>query len=419
MSLKSFLSSIFSSDSEAEVVQQSVSQMKTKVGTGYSTNTDTDECVSEALGLALKGIGSEDPDFVMVFASTNHDFKKMLDKVKEITGTSNISGCSTAGEFTQSQAGTGGISIMAIRSDTIKFKLTRSTNVNGRYKTIAEEAFRTYERESNEMKSKGFPNQTVLMLTDGLIPSKDDLTEIIYAKTGANVQLVGGAAADAVKFERTEVFCETDVLNNAIVFIKMFSKNKVGVGVMHGMKPDTEPMKVTKATGGKLQEINKRPAFEVYKEHAKSKGIDITPENAFGYMIHNEIGIKDLTFSKIRAPLSVNEDGSLNMAAEVPQGCMITIVSSSEAALLDAAKTAATEAKNNLQGGKAGAVLVFDCICRQTILGDSYIKEVKIISDILDSAPTSGFSTYGEIAKTPAKLNGFHNSTVVVCALPE
>lgn len=392
---------------------------KTKVGTGYSNNSNTEEGVSEALGEALKKIGSESVDFILVFASTNHDFKVMLEKIKEIADTDNIAGCSTAGEFYQGNAGTGGITIMAIRSDTIKFSLTKTTNVKNRYDIIASEAFRTYQKQSEDMKKQGFENQTVLVLTDGLMSSQDELTEIIYSKTGANVQLVGGAAADEVKFEKTSVFYKTDVLSNAIVFIKLFSINKVGVGVMHGMKPDTEPMKVTKASGGKLQEINKRPAFEVYKEHAKLKGIDITPENAFGYMIHNEIGIKDLTFSKIRAPLSVNEDGSLNMAAEVPQGCMITIVSSSKDALISAAKTAATEAKNNLKGGNASAVLVFDCICRQTILAEDYIKEVQTISEVLDSAPTIGFSTYGEIAKTPAKLNGFHNSTVVVCALPE
>lgn len=107
------------------------------------------------------------------------------------------------------------------------------------------------------------------------------------------------------------------------------------------------------------------------------------------------------------------------MAAEVPQGALVTIVQSGVQPLLKAASDAAKEAKDNLRGSKAAGVIVFDCICRQIILGDSYIKEAQTISEILDNNPTIGFSTYGEIAKTAGKLNGFHNGTVVVCALPE
>ena len=394
--------------------------MATKTGTGFSVNKNTDSAVSEAWKLASKKLDGKQAGFIFTFVSTSHDYKKVLEKIKGLSGTSNIVGCSTAGEFTESNASTGGLSIMAISSDSIRFSMEKVTDVkHENFKSIADSVFGNYKDEARKMLADGFQNQTIFVLTDGFMTNRDELIKDIYAKTGISSQLVGGSAGDDVKFTRTDVFFGTESLTNALVFVKAFSKNKIGVGVSHGMQPSSNAMRVTKSDGSKVYELDGKLALDVYKEHAKSKGIELTPENTSLYLINNELGIKDLTFQKIRAPISANPDGSLNMAGEVPQGAMVTIVESGVHPLLKAASDAAKEAKDNLKGSKAAGVIVFDCICRQIILGDDYIKEAQTISEILDNTPTIGFSTYGEIAKTAGKLNGFHNGTVVVCALPE
>jgi methyl-accepting chemotaxis protein len=68
-------------------------------------------------------------------------------------------------------------------------------------------------------------------------------------------------------------------------------------------------------------------------------------------------------------------------------------------------------------GAIAGAI-VFDCICRNLILGDEFHTAVKGISDELGGAPLAGYETYGEIALAAGDMSGFHNTTTVVLAFP-
>lgn len=63
----------------------------------------------------------------------------------------------------------------------------------------------------------------------------------------------------------------------------------------------------------------------------------------------------------------------------------------------------------------AGAV-VFDCICRNLILGDAFQSAVSAMHEELGGAPLAGFETYGEIALDAGDMSGFHNTTSVVLA---
>jgi methyl-accepting chemotaxis protein len=65
----------------------------------------------------------------------------------------------------------------------------------------------------------------------------------------------------------------------------------------------------------------------------------------------------------------------------------------------------------------AGAV-VFDCICRNLILGNEFRTAVRAMWDELGGAPLAGFETYGEIALQVGEMSGFHNTTTVVLAFP-
>jgi hypothetical protein len=63
-------------------------------------------------------------------------------------------------------------------------------------------------------------------------------------------------------------------------------------------------------------------------------------------------------------------------------------------------------------------VLVFSCFCRTLILGNDFKREVEAIRDVFPNTPIAGFVTYGEIARFNGRLDGYHNTTVVVAAIP-
>jgi methyl-accepting chemotaxis protein len=96
----------------------------------------------------------------------------------------------------------------------------------------------------------------------------------------------------------------------------------------------------------------------------------------------------------------------------------VCILDGSRRDLVAAAKRAAVEARDRLGGARAAGVLLFDCICRGAILGDEFDREVRAIREVFPKVPLAGFLTYGEIARYSGRLDGWHNTTAVVVAIP-
>ena len=86
--------------------------------------------------------------------------------------------------------------------------------------------------------------------------------------------------------------------------------------------------------------------------------------------------------------------------------------------MVSAAKRAAEEALKNLKGARASAVLLFDCVCRGMILDRGFGREIEAIQTVFPDVPVAGLLTYGEIARFKGRLDGWHNTTAVVAAIP-
>jgi len=122
--------------------------------------------------------------------------------------------------------------------------------------------------------------------------------------------------------------------------------------------------------------------------------------------------------SRARAPLAVRDDGAIVCAAEVPQGSMVSILSGEPEAMISAARVAAEEALVALEGRRAAGVILFDCVCRGSMLGPAFGREVDAVRAVFGDVPLAGFLTYGEIARRPGSQEGWHNATAVVVAVP-
>jgi methyl-accepting chemotaxis protein len=178
-------------------------------------------------------------------------------------------------------------------------------------------------------------------------------------------------------------------------------------------------MRVTRAEGNVVHELDGEPPFEVYRRHAAERGVQLTRDNAAPYMIGNELGIH--FFEKIaraRAPLSVGSDGSISCAAAIPRGSMVSILDGDPSSMVSAARAAAEEARDRVGGGAVAGVLLFDCICRGMILKEQFQREIDAVRGVFGDVPVAGFLTYGEIARYQGNLDGWHNATAVVAAIP-
>ena len=271
----------------------------------------------------------------------------------------------------------------------------------------------------------GYAHRTALMLLDPLAGRGEEAALLAATMLGEDVPLAGGAAGDDLKMREAWVACGAHAAVDSVVIALIFSKTPLGVGVCHGHRPLSPPLRVTKAEAGTVISVEGRPAWEVWKEHTRANALaagydldNLTPQAEGSFLLRYEAGLSAGDGYKIRAPLSRNADGSINFACGIPEGAVIRITESDGKSQLASAREAARRARARLGGGKVAGALVFDCICRNLILGDEFAQAVRGISDELGGVPLAGFETYGEIALDAGDLSGFHNTTSVVLAFP-
>jgi hypothetical protein len=173
--------------------------------------------------------------------------------------------------------------------------------------------------------------------------------------------------------------------------------------------------------------VDGRPAWDVWVETTRAAAAKgnrdpsrLTAEEVGAYLLTYEAGLDTgAAEMKIRAPLSKSETGALSFACGIPQGATIRITESVPRRQVESARKAARRARERMNDGEIAGALVFDCICRNLILGQEFQAAVKGISEELGGVPLAGYETYGEIALAAGDMSGFHNTTTVVLAFPK
>ncbi len=355
------------------------------------------------------------PALIAAFASPAADLAGTLSKLGARFPRAVVLGSTTSGEFTHEGDGSKTVAVFAISGD---YKVFAGMAVG-----LSESPERAVAAavEGQPHTVAGYPHRTNIVLLDALAGHGEEAALLLAASLG-DVPLVGGAAGDDLDMKKTVIGLGSRASSDAIVVASIFSKEKLGVGVCHGHRPLSEPLTVTKVNGSVVEEVNGRPAWDVWREltapRAKELGLD--PEASPGaYLLRFEAGLKIGSEFKVRAPLAPKPGGGILFATPVLEGTVIRIMESDATAQVESAVSAAKAARADVGGAPIAGALVFDCICRKLILGDDYVRALTGISSELGGAPLAGFETYGEIAMNWGDMSGFHNTTTVVLAFPK
>jgi len=388
------------------------------VSTAASAASDTRAAATEAVRAALSQLDGKKPAWGVLFVSPTRDLAAALNAARDATLGATLIACTTAGEITQDGLIHDGLAVMLVASDDTT-SVAYASGLKADPKAVANQLVADMPNLRRSATARGQRHLTTVLLTDGLSGTAEDLVADLHERSVGGAQIVGGAAGDEGKFKATHVGAAGQAGADAAAALHVFSEAPWGVGVNHGLRPTTKQMRVTKAQGSVVHEIDNQPAFEVYRRHAAERGVRLTRDNAGPYLIGNELGIH--FFDKIaraRAPLSAASDGSLQCAAEIPKGSLVSILDGEPTSMIEAARSAAEEAKKHLGGARAAGVLLFDCVCRGMILRHEFNREVAAVRSVFGDVPIAGFLTYGEIARYQGRLDGWHNATAVVAAIP-
>ena len=406
--------------------------MGTKFATGLSKGEDDVVTAKEAVLQAKAKLGGGRVDLSMVYCSSKYDYQKVVDVVRASTNKAPLIGCSSAGEFTEDKVEKGSIAVGLISSDEIKFFTAMAEGIREDPEVVVRSLANKLPDEV-----EGYPYLTAILLIDGLAGVGEEMAVLTsYAFDRVFVQkgrFVGGAAGDDLRYKETFVFSEDKVATNSACICLLASKIPLFSGVKHGHTPLSGPLKITKAKGNIVYEVEGKLPWEVWKKEtaqaAKKSGIDVeklkdTAEIA-QFFANHDLGLvteKEGEY-KIRWPTGINDDGSLNFSCGIAEGAVFRIMDGSNIEKqINSAEEAAREAMQSAENAgysDFAGILVFDCAVRQLMLGDRFAEAVDRFKKVLPGVPVLGWETYGEIRMEPGQFSGFHNTTSVVLVIPD
>ena len=391
-----------------------------KAGVGRSNNLNAVEAGEEACQKAIGEAGGK-ADLIIVFSTVAYEQKEVIEGVRSVSKEIPLVGCSDAGEITTQGPTSKSVAVMALQATDMKFTIGVGHGADKDSFSAGKEAAQSAKDKAKE------PFLLFIMFLDGLAENGAAAVRGAQSILGENFPIMGGSAGDDFLFKKTYEYCDDQVLTNTVIGVGLSGKFSFGVGVRHGWEPIGLPMKATKSQGGKLIEIDNRPALSIYEDYFGKKAEDLTKEPiarmAYTYPLGMSVeGSPELL---LRDVVIANEKGEITCAAEIPEGSEIRLMMGDSDKAIGAAKEAAENALSQLNGIKPKAIFVFDCIARHKLLGPKIGEEITAIQTVLGKdVPLIGFYTYGELAPLAGKLGPdcrsvFHNETMTLLVLGE
>ena len=380
-------------------------------GVGRSEHADPRAAGRDAVARALDG---REPELLFVFSCDRCAGVELLSGVAEAAPDADVVGCSVPSDIGPDGPGEDGVLVLALGGSGFRVRTAAASGQDGprRAGQVAAEQLNREGANGHE--------ELVLMLTASQVGDQNEIVRGAYGILGGAVPLVGGCTGKNTHAAPSSQFHRTDVFVDAVVAASLTSDGPIGIGVQHGLTRVGERMVVTRSDGGRVLELDDRPALDTYLQMLDAPSEAATDPDAFTeFALAHPIGLSRSSGPDQARCISAAgfEDRSLLCVAEVPQGSLAWPLHESIDSTIAAAETACEEALAGLGGAPPTAVLVFDCIGRRKLLGDAGAREeVSALNRAAAGAPLAGFYTHGEIARTRG-IRGFHNKTVVVLAL--
>lgn len=396
-----------------------------QIGVGSSREKNPILAAKEALKSASANIPLGQADLAIVFASVELSSANLLKTLQAGLGEVPILGCSGAAVISNQGVLKTGLALMLLDfPDNLYFNVAC-------VREVKEKGALSAGKDLGEQLAFGFRNvrrDLGLVFSSGLLEEGSDILLGLQERLGRSFPIIGASAADNLRFSKTFLYYNGEVLNEGIVGILLGGKINFGLGIKHGWKPLGKPHAVTRATGNIIFEIDGRPAAELYQEYLGRNlgqlrdelrhisvlyplGIDVPQEEE--YVLRNIIAIGD--------------DGSLKLQGNISQESSVRLMIGTKDSCLNATSQAINEAKKALfnpkleinQNGAGNFLFVFDSASRYMLLKREAARELETIKEsFAPQTPIIGLYTYGEMAPLKAiSYQGqscFHNQTVTI-----
>jgi hypothetical protein len=181
----------------------------------------------------------------------------------------------------------------------------------------------------------------------------------------------------------------------------------------HGWQPIGLPMLVTAVDGLLVEEINGRPAVEVFLEQSRIGNSSARSGSSEPRSTAHPVGLLQPDGSHVVRVWTVRDGSRLSALAPLPLFAPIHLLSATPEDLVEACDDVVSEV---LAGRDAGVVLGFSCAGRKHQLGERIVDEAARFQAAAGDVPTFGMYAFGEYARSTSSA-GYHNASVAALAL--
>ncbi len=236
-----------------------------------------------------------------------------------------------------------------------------------------------------------------------------DVCKIIQEEIPEEIPVWGGGAFGDNTF-KAFVFRKGEELSRAGVLLTFLGGSDLHIqyDFVSGWKPLGYPLKVTRAEGYVLHELDGQPAYQIYQHYLRIPN----DEHIFYNALEFPFAVQHQDRTLLRHALSCDENGALTMSTRISEGSILHVTyGDPETIMQDVMQCARKIAEFGPQ-----VISVFDCFGRKTFWGGT--EGSREIAPFHQIAPTYGFCTSGELIRWENCMD-HHNLTLVIAGLRE
>lgn len=360
----------------------------------FSTCPQTSDILAD-LETQLKDI---DAKVLLLFSSTAVDYAALNRELKARHPETQLFGCTTAGELTSGRMLTGSVVGMAFGSDCVgKVHIEMMKGIGKADFDASLDGFAAAFKQP--VSALDHEKHVGIILIDGMSGAEERVMDSLGNKT--DIPIIGGSAGDDRKFEKTFVFANGEVCEDAAVLAVFEVPDGFGIIKTESFCALPKVLTVTKVQEGTrdVLEFDGKPAAEAYAE-AVGVPVGQLADQFMGSPVGLVLDNGDIF---VRSPQQVI-DGTIRFYCQLPEGAEISLLESTD--IITDTSEAIAKARREL--GSISGLVVFNCILRTLELEKH--DETATFGAIFEHIPTAGFATYGE------ELIGHINQTATMLA---
>ena len=388
-------------------------------------SSNSHRAVDEAFEIAFGNRLPDDLGIVVVNAALGHQLEKVAAAIKKLAPDAIVLGNSCSGVTGRDGVGESmnDLALMAISGPADEYGISSVNEIYGH---------NSYEKGKTlaaDLKKKTPNAGAIYLLCPGIDIANDLVVQAFDETFGPEIVIFGGTSSDNMRGLVNYQYANDKLTQHGAWAIGFSDPTlKVVTRATHGFTAYGEPLRVTKAQGNRILELNGRPAWQ---EYTARLGLTPAPDTVCGETIPVGALAEKLSEAAseeygnphiLRVITKYEKDGSIHYPVTCKEGLELWLTMRNEELIFSEQQRSLDFLRAGIGEGKTAAVFQTDCLARGRFLFNKVIKDEIIammqssLSNDGEVPPWLGMYGFGEYARLDGK-NAYHNYSTALMVL--